>query len=71
MRIAILDHDEHRLYVEDIDEEELQEKYGGEEQKYIDDNYDMEHYSWDFITETLYLPEGESDFYEINFDKSV
>lgn len=67
-RIAIIDHDEHWLYVEDIPEDILDKKYGGDEQKYIDDNYDIENYSWDYITESLFLPAGESDFCDIDFD---
>jgi hypothetical protein len=67
-RIAIIDHDEHRLYVEDIPEDILEKQYGGDEQKYIDDNYDIENYSWDYITEGLFLPAGESDFCDIDFD---
>ena len=34
-RIAILDHDEHKLYVEDIDEDVLNNQYWGEEERYI------------------------------------
>lgn len=67
-RIAIIDHDEHRLYVEDIPEDILEKCYGGDEQKYIDDNYDIENYSWDYITDGLFLPAGESDFCDIDFD---
>ena len=67
-RIAIIDHDEHRLYVEDIPEDILEKCYGGDEQKYIDDNYDIENYSWDYITEGLFLPAGESDFCDIDFN---
>jgi len=67
-RIAIIDHNEHRLYVEDIPEDILENQYGGDEQKYIDDNYDIENYSWDYITEGLFLPAGESDFCDIDFD---
>lgn len=67
-RIAIIDHDEHRLYVEDIPDDILEKCYGGDEQKYIDDNYDIENYSWDYITEGLFLPAGESDFCDIDFD---
>lgn len=70
-RIAIIDHDEHRLYVEDIPEDILQNQYGGDEQKYIDDNYDMENYSWDYITEGLFLPAGESGFCDIDFDTII
>ena len=54
-RIAIIDHDEHWLYVEDIPEDILEKKYGGDEQKYIDDNYDIENYSWDYITDCLFF----------------
>lgn len=66
-RIAIIDHNEHDLIIEDINEKELEEKYGGEEltlrnkiERYIDDNYDLETYSWDWITDSYYIPEGES-----------
>ena len=38
-RIAIIDHDAHNLIVEDIDDEILESKYGGEEEAYIKDNY--------------------------------
>lgn len=67
-RIAIIDHDSHQLYVEDIPEDILEKQYGGDEQKYIDDNYDIENYSWDYITEGLFLPAGESDFCDIDFN---
>ena len=67
-RIAIIDHDEHWLYIEDIPDDILEKKYGGDEQKYIDDNYDIENYSWDYITESLFLPAGEYDFCDIDFD---
>lgn len=67
-RIAIIDHIEHRVYVEDIDVKELNEKYKGEEEKYIKDNYDLELYSWDYITDVLYIPKKESDPIEIDFD---
>lgn len=53
-RIAIIDHNEHQLYVEDVSDEELA-KYNGDEEKYIEDNYDIENYSWDYVTELLYL----------------
>lgn len=58
-RIAIIDHYNHRLYIEDIDEDVLQEKYGGEEEAYIKDNYKFEEnepWSWEFITATTYFP---------------
>lgn len=49
MRIAIIDHDEHALFVEDIDDELLNHEYNGSEQAYIDDNYDLKNYSFDRI----------------------
>lgn len=66
-RIAIIDHFSHELMVEDINEQELETKYGGDEQAYIDDNYDLENYSWDWITDAQYFPEGDPDPIEIEF----
>lgn len=54
-RIAIIDHDSHELYIEDISDKDL-EKYNDGEQAYIDDNYDLENYSWDYIVGTTYFP---------------
>ena len=67
-RIAIIDHDNHRLYVEDIDEEVLNEKYNGEEEAYIKDNYTLENFSWDFITETEYYPNDDDDPISVEFE---
>ena len=60
-RIAIIDHVDHRLYVEDINNDVLNaEPYEGDLQAYIDDNYIFEgKYSWDYIVDALY--EGEND----------
>jgi hypothetical protein len=68
-RIAIIDHSDHSLIVEDINEKELSTKYGGDEQRYIDDNYTLTgDYSWDWIVSAEYYPEGESDPVEIDFE---
>ena len=67
-RIAIIDHDSHRLYVEDIDEEVLYEKYNGEEEDYIKDNYNLKNFSWDFITETEYYPNDNDDPILVEFE---
>ena len=68
-RIAIIDHASHELMVEDINEKELEAKYGGDEQKYIDDNYTFEgDYSWDWITDAQYYNE-DGDTIEIDFDE--
>ena len=54
--------------IEDINEEELATKYGGDEQKYINDNYTLSgDYSWDWIVDTEYYPEGQSDPLEVEF----
>ena len=67
-RIAIIDHASHELMVEDVNETEL-EKYGGDEQAYIDDNYTFEgDYSWDWITDAQYFNE-DGDIIEIDFDE--
>ena len=71
-RIAIIDHVTHDLMIEDINEQELKNKYGGNEQKYIDDNYTFDgDYSWDWITDTQYFPEGESDPVGVEFTDFV
>lgn len=61
-RIVIIDHDRHELFIEDIDEKTLQEKYNGEEEDYIKDNYDLsEHWSWDYVNAVWYCPqEGDA-----------
>jgi hypothetical protein len=61
-RIAIIDHSAHTLYIEDIPIPILEEKYNGEEEDYIADNYTFSgEYSWDFITDVEYTPnDGET-----------
>jgi hypothetical protein len=67
-RLAIIDHNDHELLIEDVNEQELEEKYGGDEQAYINDNYTFEgDYSWDWITDTQYYPEGDPDPIEVEF----
>lgn len=67
-RIAIIDHKSHTLYVEDINDEILESQYGGDEQLYIDENYNLEDYSWDYIIDAQYFPESEKTPIEINFE---
>ena len=69
-RIAIIDHNEHDLIIEDINEEVLEKEYGGDEQKYIDDHYDIENYSWDWITDSYYRPDDNDGYLiEVDFSK--
>lgn len=58
-RLAILDFSTHILYIDDVSEEEL-EKYNGEEQDYIRDNYGfvLGSFEWNWITEIQYFPLG-------------
>jgi len=68
-RIAIIDHEYHKLYVEDIPDEILDAPEWDDEEAYIKDNYTFEgKWSWDYIVDTEYFPEGESDFIEVNFE---
>jgi len=67
-RIAIIDHASHELMIEDINEQVLEDQYGGDEQKYINENYTLSgDYSWDWITDTQYFPEGESVPVDVEF----
>lgn len=69
-RLAIIDHADHTLMVEDVNENELKDNYGGDEQAYIDANYTFEgDYSWDWIVDAEYYKEGESNPIEIDFDE--
>jgi hypothetical protein len=67
-RIAIIDHTNHILFVEDINEEILESQYGGDEQVYIDNSYNLKDYSWDWISDAQYIPEFEKNPIEINFE---
>ena len=70
-RLAIIDNVNHTLYVEDINEEILEGQYGGDEQLYIEDNYSLKEYSWDWITETQYFPVFDKTPIDINFEEMI
>ena len=56
-RLAIIDHDNHQLLIEDVDVNVLNEKYNGEEEDYIKDNYELgENWSWEWVTVVEYYP---------------
>jgi hypothetical protein len=68
VRLAIIDHDTHELFVETVSDEDIK-KYGGE-QEYIDDNYTFSGgYSWDYIIDAQYFGLGQSDPMEIDFEE--
>lgn len=56
MLLAIIDHLEHQLFIENADENEIQEKYNGEEEDYIRGKYgftDEDLFSWDYLTKRI------------------
>lgn len=56
-KIAIIDHYFHNLFIEDIDTDLLEEKYHGEEEEYIKDNYTFYgEWSWDYVNSISYYP---------------
>lgn len=61
-RLAIIDHETHTLWVEDVPEEILEGKYNGEEEAYIRDNYsfatDEGAWSWEWITDSYFVPDN-------------
>ena len=66
-RLIIIDHETHRAYIEDVDEEMLQREYEGSEEAYIEDTYSLgKHWTWDFVTGIEYIPmEGDGDPIEL------
>jgi len=71
-RLAIIDHDTHTLYVDDVDEKELEENYKGDEQAYIEDNYVLlNNYSWDWVTDAIYYKKMYETGIDIDFDKLI
>lgn len=68
-RIAIIDHYHHRLFIEDIDMDTVNELYNGNEEDYIADTYTLsDKWSWDYITVAEYIP-IDADPIEINFEE--
>ena len=56
MLLAIIDHLEHQLFIENADENEINEKYNGNEEDYIRDKYnftDDDLYSWEYLTKRI------------------
>ena len=68
VRLAIIDHETHELFVETVSDEAI-EQCGGE-QEYIDENYTFSgDYSWDYIIDAEYIGLGQSDPMEIGFEE--
>jgi hypothetical protein len=52
--------------------DEALEQYDGSEEAYIKDNYTFEgDFSWDFITDVEYFPEGEDTPVAVEFSDLV
>lgn len=61
-RLVIIDHDSHTLYIEDVNEDVLYNKYNGQEEDYIKDTYSIsDNYSWDYIVSAQYIPENSDE----------
>jgi hypothetical protein len=55
-RLVIIDNAAHEVFIEDVTDEQL-EKYNGEEEAYIRDNYTFEgEWTWDYVTDVTYIP---------------
>lgn len=68
-RIAIIDHEMHKLFVEDVDMDIINEEYGGNEEDYIVSTYSLsKNWSWDYIIEAEYIP-IDADPMTIDFEE--
>jgi len=76
-RLAIIDHETHTLFVEDVDENIIETEYNGEEEAYIRDNFACAQkgdgcWSWDYIVEVEYIPNDDDKTpYDIDFENIV
>lgn len=69
-RLAIICHETHTLFVEDVEDSEI-EKAGGEEE-YIRENYSTQCFTWDYIVDAEYIPnDDDKDPYEIDFENMI
>ena len=65
-RLIIIDHLTHSAYIEDVSDKDL-ECYCGDEEAYIEDNYNVTtgNYSWDYVTDIEYFGEENKDPIEV------
>ena len=70
-RIAIIDHESKRLYVEDVDKKVVKEQYNGSTTEYILDNYSLcGTFTWDVIEDTEFIP-ADSDPISVEFNDLI
>lgn len=53
MILAIIDHTNHQLFIENVSDDEIQNKFNGEAEDYIRDKYgfiDNDTFSWEYLT---------------------
>jgi hypothetical protein len=68
MLLAIIDHLEHQLFIENADENEIKEKYNGEEEDYIRDKYgftDDDLFSWEYLKQRIEIIGDIKDMYQM------
>jgi len=73
MLLAIIDHLEHQLFIENADENEIQEKYNGEEEDYIRDKYgftDDDLFSWEYLTQRIEIIGDINGLYQMMVNNS-
>ena len=70
IRVAILDHDYHKLYVEDIDRKYI-EQYAGSLEDYIRGNYLLGNFSYEKINDATYLSPDMEDSVTVNFEDII
>ena len=66
-RLAILNHYNHTLYIEDVYTMDLR-KYNYKEEEYIKDVFGFDNFSWDYIIRTEYYPAENKDGLSIEFE---
>ena len=70
VRLAILNHETHQLFIEDVPQETI-DYYGGEEE-YIREMYTFEgEWSWDFIVDCVYYDTENEDGISVEFTDLV
>ena len=67
LRIAILDHDKRKLFVEEINDDLLNKVYGDNIERYIKYNHSIANYSWEYISRAIYVNENNTSI-DIHFE---
>lgn len=73
MLLAIIDHLNHQLFIENADDDEIQTKYKGDEEDYIRDKYgftDDDLYSWEYLTQRIEIIGDIRGLYQMMVNKS-